>query len=82
MWKGWTGCWVVWCLWELCCWSLDSCNPRDPTPIPRKARGCRVTLFSAASFPPTCVWGNSAGKECTVRVVALALTALLWRAVG
>lgn len=64
-----TGCWVVWCLWELCCWDLDSYNPRDPTPTPEKPGGCRITLFSA---PLLLTWfgGNSAGKESIVRLVA------------
>lgn len=74
-----TGCWVIWCLWELCCWGLYSCNSRDPTP--EKPGGYRITLFSVP-LTPHLVWGNSAGKESIVRLVAPASTALLWRVVG
>lgn len=48
IWEGWTGCWVVRCLWELCCWSLDSCNPRDPTTTPEKPGA----VESPDSLPP------------------------------
>lgn len=75
-----TGCWVVWCLWELCCWGLDSCNPRHPTP-PRESQGPEESPYSLL-LAPNLAWGNSAGKESIVRLVASAYTALLLRAEG
>lgn len=75
-----TGCWVVWCLWELCCWGLDSCIPRDPTSTP-ESQGAEESPNSLL-LAPNLAWGDSAGKENIVRLVAPASTALLWRAGG
>lgn len=72
------GGWVVWCLWELCCWGLNSCIPRDPTSTP-ESHGAEESPYSLL-LAPNLAWGNSAGKENIVRLVAPASTALLWRA--
>lgn len=59
---------------------LAPVTPETPPP-PQKGEGAEESPYTLL-LAPNLAWSNSAGKESIVRLVALAYTALLWRAGG